>query len=226
MVQCEPLLRGKSQGAPLQKGRCWCTFHRKRRGRCAPHLSGGCRCAPSLGVGAGGPLPEGLRVSGARAPGRGLLKGERAAACAWKRVPGSERAASAALWVSVPAPCRSPSQGPSPPGRLTTGSDAKLSSPRDLVEAGSDLGETGPGRQLPRPERIPPQRLQRQSPRAQGGAGRGRRGARRRRVSTRERCAPRFGSARVACREAAGRQGAREDRAALGSRPRSPERVH
>ena len=41
-------------------------------------------------------------------------------------------------------------------------------------------------------------------------------------MSTRERCAPRFGSTRVACREAAGRQGAREDRGALRIRPAEP----
>ncbi|XP_053062831.1 spidroin-2-like [Acinonyx jubatus] len=64
-------------------------------------------------------------------------------------MPGSERVAGPARLGPFPlhaAVAASPGEPlwPSPPGRVTAGSDAKLSSPRGLVEARSDLGGTGP----------------------------------------------------------------------------------
>ena len=64
-------------------------------------------------------------------------------------MPGSERVAGPARLGPCPlhaAVAASPGEPlwPSPPGRVTAGSDAKLSSPRGLVEARGDLGGTGP----------------------------------------------------------------------------------
>ena len=60
-----------------------------------------------------------------------------------ERVAGPARLGPCALHAAVAASPGEP-LWPSPPGRVTAGSDAKLSSPRGLVEARGDLGGTGP----------------------------------------------------------------------------------